>query len=157
MQDESCYIEVQGTTAVFICNWWNRFLMYLYIYGSFNNAVSSFSSIVLNVWLTVNKLLEKMTKEMVLAQFKSLLFHQCSVLIFSFIYHWHCTPIILLTASLNAWHPVSKVRLNMKSRMHVQWSFYICIYIMFSYTDQTWKFSLPYYTSRCPTICVWNM
>jgi len=61
--------------------------MYLYIYGSFNNAVSSFSSIVLNVWLTVNKLLEKMTKEMVLAQFKSLLFHQCSVLIFSFIYH----------------------------------------------------------------------
>jgi len=38
--------------------------MYLYIYGSFNNAVSSFNSIVLNVWLTVNKLLEKMKKEL---------------------------------------------------------------------------------------------
>ena len=87
MQDESCYFEVQGTTAVFTCNWWNIFLVYLYIYGSFYNAVSSFSSVVLNVWLKVNKLLEKMKKEMVLAQFKSLLFHQCSVLIFSFIYH----------------------------------------------------------------------
>lgn len=45
------------------------------------------NSIVLIVWLTVNKLLEKMKKEMVLAQFKSLLFYQYSVLIVSFIFH----------------------------------------------------------------------
>jgi hypothetical protein len=34
----------------------------LYIYGSFNNVVNSFSYILLNVWLIVNKLLEKMKK-----------------------------------------------------------------------------------------------